>query len=87
MMPGQFERLQPQEFEAILAGYKWRKEDDENLKAYFVCQIMNLMGKYLKEPITVTELLRPLREDPEQKRKDDEAYIKETFKEILEAQK
>lgn len=63
-------------------GYKWRKKDKEDIQAYFVCHLMNIEGKVLKNPISPAELLKPIREpvNQEEKKKDDEECLKEQFK-------
>lgn len=80
LRPRNFERLQPHEFYALLEGYNWRKKDKENLFAYFASWIINTQ---LKEPIGPDILLKPLRENPEEKKRTDEEYMKERFNKIL----
>jgi hypothetical protein len=80
LKPLEFERLQPHEFMALLEGYIWRKERQEELFAYFTCNIMNTA---LVKPISPTDLLNPIRENPEEKRKSDEEYLREQFKAVL----
>jgi len=74
--------LQPHEFVSMLEGYIWRQESKENMFAYFTAQLMNLEGKSLINPIGPLELLKPLREKPEDKieqKKTDEEHLKEVF--------
>ena len=61
-----------------------RKEERENINAYFTCQILNTIERGLKHPITPAELLKPLREP--QKKKDpqrEKKYLEEKFKHLL----
>lgn len=51
--------------------------------AYFVCQMMNVEGKTLTQPIGVADLLEPIRGERKQKRDDDEDYLRVQFKDIL----
>lgn len=68
----------------MLDGYAWRREQQENLLAYFTVSLMNLEGKYLKEPMTVADLLEPIRGVKREQREEDERIIEEEFREILE---
>lgn len=83
LKPWEFGRLQPQEFILLLEGYSWRRRQQENMIAYFVCQLMNIEGKYLAQPIGVADLLEPIRGERKQKRNEDEEYLREQFKDIL----
>ncbi len=90
LKPWEFGLLQPHEFFDLLKGSKWRQEIKEDTFAYFTCHIMNMMGKYLKDPISPIVLLKPLRENPEEikeKKKSDEEFLKEEFKMMLEQNK
>ncbi|WP_084575285.1 hypothetical protein [Sporomusa malonica] len=63
-------------------GYVWRQERDENLLAYFTaCQ----MSVHTKKPVKFGDLLKPLRQKKTVKRdkKQEEAHLRETFKEQL----
>jgi hypothetical protein len=81
LKPWEFSRLQPHEFNSLLDGYICRKESNENTIAYFAAHLINTQ---LKEPISAKTLLEPIREvDLEEKKKDDEDYLKEKFKGIL----
>ena len=52
--------------------------------AYFTAGIMNLFGKSLAQPITPAELVAPIRQsEKSEERASDEAYLSETFKELL----
>jgi hypothetical protein len=51
--------------------------------AYFVCQLMNVEGKYLAAPITVADLMEPVRGERKQKRDKDEEYLLNEFRDIL----
>jgi hypothetical protein len=82
LKPWEFERLQPGEFLGLWDGYRWRQEQQENMAAFFVCQLMNISGKSLKRAITPKELLKPLR-GPERRHKQDEAYLKQQFRRAL----
>ncbi len=80
LTPWEFEGLQPHEFYALYDGYKWRRDRDESMTAYFVCQLMNISGKSLKRRLTPKELLKPLRQPvKKQDRKADEDYLKQQF--------
>lgn len=84
LKPWEFSKLQPQEFIALLQGYTWRKEQQEELLAYFTAGIMNLFGRSLVQPITPEELISPIRNPGENEdRVRDEVYLRETFKELL----
>ncbi len=85
LLPWEFGRLQPAEFILLLEGYTWRRTQQENLFAYFVCHLLNVEGKSLTAPIGVADLLEPLRGEPKQaqKRDEDEAYLLNEFKDIL----
>ena len=84
MKPWEFERLQPDEFFGLWDGYRWRQEQQEDMTAYFVCQLMNISGKSLKRAITPKELLSPIREPAKnQDRKRDEEYLKRQFRHAL----
>ncbi len=83
LKPWEFGRLQPCEFILLLQGYSWRQTQQENMLAYFVCQLMNIEGKYLVQPITVADLLEPIRGGRRQQRDDDEDYLRDRFKDIL----
>jgi hypothetical protein len=54
------------------------------MAAYFVCHLMNIEGKSTKEPITVAQLLDPIRGTNKNQRIEDEAVIEEEFRHILE---
>jgi len=61
-------------------GYQWRREQEENQLAYFTAAMMSVHVK-----VSQAELLKPLREPiKENSKTDDEAYLKERFKKILE---
>ena len=82
-MPWDFDRLQPHEFIDMWDGYNWRKENSENTWAYFTTHVMSMHGK-----VSMTDLLKPLREPVKKNSKtDNEAYLKERFKKILEQKK
>ena len=85
LKPWEFGRLQPHEFRAMIDGCNKRQTNLENTLAYFVCQLMNLEGKALKEPIKPIDLLRPIRESVKKidQQKADEEYFKERFKGML----
>jgi len=84
LKPQEFEQLQPSEFLQLWDGYIWRKENNEDITAYFVCHIMNLIGKSLKRNITPKDLLKPLRrEKVKEARKEESVKLKETFKNRL----
>ena len=53
--------------------------------AYFVCQLMNVSGKSLVNPISPKELLEPVRGGTVavERRKQDEEYLAKTFKDAL----
>lgn len=80
LKPCEFERLQPHEFVALLEGYKWRQEQQENILAYFVSGLMNVEGKSLKRNVTPADLLKPLRPGtPTNNRQEDADYLQEKF--------
>jgi hypothetical protein len=69
--------LQPHEFLALLEGYKWRREQDEDMQAYFTAQAMSV---HTKRPVQPKDLLKPLRQTKKQRSKDDdEKYLREKF--------
>ena len=72
--------MQPHEFNALIVGYKWRQERQEDIAAYFVTALMNVSGKTLKKMVTVREMVKPLRQTcaPKNKAKD-ETYLKNLF--------
>ena len=83
LKPWEFGRLQPHEFILLLEGYSWRRRQQEDMLAYFACQLMNIEGKYLSSPISVADLLEPIRGERKQKRSADEDYLLEQFKHII----
>lgn len=83
LKPWEFGRLQPHEFILLLQGYSWRQTQQENMLAYFVCQMMNIEGKCLTQPICAQDLLEPIRGERRQKRSDDEEYLRDRFKDII----
>lgn len=85
LKPRQFERLQPHELYAMLDGYAWRQEQRQTETAYWISHLLNISGKSLKRPVKLRDLLKPLRQKAPIKRdkKEDEACLKETFKNRL----
>lgn len=80
MMPSQLDDLQPHEFMKLWDGYKWRKENNENILAFFTCHLMNIEGKSLKQPITPSKILKQLRQPEVKKSKSkDEEYLRKQF--------
>jgi hypothetical protein len=81
LKPWEFGRLQPHEFYAMLEGYNWRKERQEEMTAYFVCGLMNMSGKSFKkgQSMSVKDLLKPLRQPAKRSKKEDEQYLREQF--------
>lgn len=75
--------MQPHEFILMLKGCSWRKEQQENMFAYFACNLMNLFGKSLTSPIRPKDLLDPIRDTQAIKKETDEEYLKERFKHVL----
>lgn len=68
----------------MLRGYTWRKEQQEDMLAYFTAGVMNLFGRALVQPITPAELVAPIRQNEKsEERANDEAYLRETFKALL----
>lgn len=67
LTPREFEDLQPQEFEKLIAGYTWRKQRDEEKLAYFTCW---QVAPHMSRAITVEKILNPLR--PEEKKSGEE---------------
>lgn len=56
------------------------------MRAYFVSQLLNISGKYLKKNITPKELSKPLldamrseKKQPRRDRKEDEEYLRRVF--------
>lgn len=85
LRPWEFEQLQPHEFYALLKGYQWRQEQQEDIQAYWVSHLLNISGKSLKRNLSPKDLIRPIRKSKEkQKKSDDEQYLRERFKGILE---
>jgi hypothetical protein len=81
LKPWEFGQLQPHEFNTMVEGYQWRQEQQENVLAFFVCNIMSCM---VKKPPSVKELLKPLRRHQQKRdRAADEAALRETFKDRL----
>jgi hypothetical protein len=80
LKPWEFERLQPHEFISLMKGYSWRKEEQENMFAFFTAYIMNVQ---LSKPITAANLLEPIRGTQTDKRKSDIEYLQEKFKHVL----
>jgi len=79
LLPDEFGRLQPHEFEQLLDGYRWRQEHQENMTAYWVhC----LMACQVKKPPTPAQLVKPLRQLPRNKKKEAEE-LRELFKDRL----
>jgi hypothetical protein len=72
---------------SLVEGYNWRKKDKEDIMAFFVCRLMNIEGRYLKDPISPAELLEPIRGNVEEKKKTDKEYLQEKFKKVLQAEK
>lgn len=79
LKPREFEELQPHEFYKLMDGYKWRKQEQEALFAYFVLPIVNSQGT-LKHPIEMKHLLDPLQPDQKRlKKQQDAEYLKKVF--------
>ena len=89
LKPWEFERLQPHEFNDMADGYVWRQEQQENVLAYFTCQLLNVSGKSLKKPITPLKLLEPLRtkKKKQSSKAKDEAYLRKQFSKALGGEK
>ena len=83
LLPREFEKLQPTEFNQLLEGYNWRAKRKEEFAAYFVSCLMNIEGKSLKHNIGAKHLLEPLRVGNKKAikidRKVDKQYLIETF--------
>jgi hypothetical protein len=84
LKPWEFSNLQPDEFIMMLQGCFWRKEQQENLFAYFTCGLMNLFGKSLVAPISPKDLLEPIRNTKAARKATDEEYLREQFKHVLD---
>lgn len=81
MTKKEFEALQPHEFLDRIEGYKWRKEDTENMLAYFTAASMSV---HTTKPISPRELLEPLRKVQKPVDKEEEKRnLKKAFKGIL----
>lgn len=70
--------MTPLEFDQLYEGYTWRKEQQENLSAYFVCSLLNVSGKSLKHAMSAKELLKPIRGE----KKQDRAKAREDMEEL-----
>lgn len=70
--------MQPQEFNKMLEGYKWRTEERDALITYFAVPIINSQGG-LKKPITIKDLLDPLKKQDTRKKQEDKEYLKQVF--------
>ncbi|WP_028971998.1 hypothetical protein [Sporomusa ovata] len=79
LMPWQFGRLQPYELMDLWDGYQWRRKNNDDTLAYYVCRLMNLQ---LKDPIQPAQISR-FNEDPEIKKKTEVEYLQERFKDAL----
>ena len=87
LKPSEFERLQPHEFEKLLAGWQFRydaaearRKRTEKVAAYFVAHLLNISGKVVKGKISVKDLMEPLENKPAQNdKKADEEYLKRAF--------
>jgi len=75
--------MQPHEFLELLDGYEWRKRERENIQAYFTHWIVNAVGG----KVSPIDILKPLRENPEKKKRTTADELKEKFKEVLDAKK
>lgn len=60
----------------MLEGYKWRVERHEEFAAYFTAAMMNMSGKTARQAIQVKDLIEPLRDKTEQKKKDKDYLLK-----------
>lgn len=56
LKPFEFYRLTPGEFFALVEGYGWRQEREEEKMAWAVAHIVNYSGR-LKRPVTPRQLL------------------------------
>lgn len=70
--------MQPHEFNKMLEGYKWRTEERDALITYFVVPIINSQGT-LKNPVTIKDLLAPLKNQDIKKKQEDKEYLKQVF--------
>lgn len=78
--PDKFATLQPGEFYALLAGYKWREERRQTETAYWLAYLLNVAGKSLKKPVRPYDLVKPLQHPAEgEVRQDTTSYLKNRF--------
>jgi hypothetical protein len=83
--PWEFERLQVTEFLQLYDGYRWRKEQSENMQAYFTSCAMSV---HTKKPVQPKDLLKSIRKSPaKHNKKQDESYLREMFKKALQQEK
>lgn len=62
----------------MLEGYKWRTEERDALITYFAVPIINSQGT-LKTPVTIKDLLNPLKKQDTKKKQEDREYLKQVF--------
>ncbi len=62
----------------MLKGYKWRIEERDALITYFAVPIINSQGT-LKKPVTIKDLLDPLKKQDTKKKQEDKEYLKQVF--------
>jgi len=79
LKPWEFEELQPHEFYELLDGYDWRKRENDNNQAYFTHWIVNSFGG----KVSPADILKPLRENPAEKKRTTAEELKEKFKHVL----
>lgn len=84
MKPDEFLDLQAQEFYQMLDGTREEEKRQDQKKAYFMTLLINTQ---LQHPISIGTILKPLYPEIEEetekarqeKRKNDEAYLKKEF--------
>ncbi len=70
-------------------GYNWRKENNEDMIAYFVCHILNISGKSVSKNIEPKDLTKPIRKKVNKNFdvNEEKRLIEEEFAEILSKRK
>lgn len=78
LKPWEFEQLQPYEFSLLVEGAIWRKEQLEDMIAYFVTPLINVHIDP-KKHIKPEALIKQLRGNSTGKTKEEQKYFKEAF--------
>jgi hypothetical protein len=84
LKPWEFERLQAQEFSALLEGYTCRQEMRRAEAAYWMSHILNISGKTLRKAVSTNDLLKPFKQKMSKRdKKKDREYLLDRFKNVL----